>query len=366
MRALREDPDFDLDVWPEDFPPSREALLKRVEGVDGLVCLITDQIDGEVLAAAGAQLKVVSQMAVGVDNVDVAACSARGIPVGNTPGVLTETTADMAWALILASARRVVEAAEYVKAGEWKTWTPTQMAGIDVYGSTLGVIGFGAIGQAIARRAQGFGMRVLCWNRTPRPDEAAAVGAEQRPFDEVLSRSDFVVVSVALTDDTRGLINAAAFEQMHPGSILINTARGPIVDEEALVDALRRERIGGAGLDVTAAEPLSMDSALADNAQRRRAAAHRLGVDGNSEQDGRHRSSEPARRTRWPAVYRIQCRWRWVHNVRPQPRRLDRHRATNPATSGWRGRCGTRAGSCLVTSTSARPSVRRSTSTCDA
>ena len=260
--ALREDPDFDLDVWPEDFPPSREALLKRVEGVDGLVCLITDQIDGEVLAAAGAQLKVVSQMAVGVDNVDVAACSARGIPVGNTPGVLTETTADMAWALILASARRVVEAAEYVKAGEWKTWTPTQMAGIDVYGSTLGVIGFGAIGQAIARRAQGFGMRVLCWNRTPRPDEAAAVGAEQRPFDEVLSRSDFVVVSVALTDDTRGLINAAAFEQMHPGSILINTARGPIVDEEALVDALRRERIGGAGLDVTAAEPLSMDSPL--------------------------------------------------------------------------------------------------------
>ena len=260
--ALREDPDFDLDVWPEDFPPSREALLERVEGVDGLVCLITDQIDGEVLAAAGAQLKVVSQMAVGVDNVDVAACSARGIPVGNTPGVLTETTADMAWALILASARRVVEAAEYVKAGEWKTWTPTQMAGIDVYGSTLGVIGFGAIGQAIARRAQGFGMRVLCWNRTPRPDEAAAVGAEQRPFDEVLSRSDFVAVSVALTDDTRGLINAAAFEQMHPGSILINTARGPIVDEEALVDALRRERIGGAGLDVTAAEPLSMDSPL--------------------------------------------------------------------------------------------------------
>ena len=260
--ALRVDPDFDLDVWPDDFPPSREALLERVEGVDGLVCLITDQIDGAVLAAAGKQLKVVSQMAVGVDNVDVAGCSARGIPVGNTPGVLTETTADMAWALILASARRVVEAAEYVKAGEWTTWTPTQMAGIDVYGSTLGVIGFGAIGQAIARRAQGFGMRVLCWNRTPRPDEAAAVGAEQRPFDEVLARSDFVAVSVALTDETRGLINAAAFGQMHPRSILINTARGPIVDEEALVDALQQGRIGGAGLDVTAVEPLSMDSPL--------------------------------------------------------------------------------------------------------
>ena len=260
--ALRDDPGFDLEVWPEDVPPSREALLHGVAGVDGLVCLITDTVDEVVLDAAGAQLRVVSQMAVGVDNVDVAACSKRGIPVGNTPGVLTETTADMAWALILASARRVVEAAEYVKDGEWKTWTPTQMAGIDVHGATLGVIGFGAIGQAIARRAQGFGMRVLCWNRTPRTAEAAAVGAEQRPFDEVLSRSDFVSVSVALTDDTRGLMDAAAFEQMHPGSILINTARGPIVDEEALVDALRRGHLGGAGLDVTAVEPLSMDSPL--------------------------------------------------------------------------------------------------------
>ncbi len=260
--ALRDDSEFDLDVWPEDFPPPRQALLRRVKGSDALVCLITDQIDVEVLDAAGNQLKVVSQMAVGVDNVDVAACGERGIPVGNTPGVLTETTADMAWALILASARRVVEAAEYVKAGEWQTWTPTQMAGVDVHGATLGVIGFGAIGQAIARRAQGFGMRVLCWNRTPRPDQAAAVGAQQRPFDEVLSRSDFVAVSVALTNETRGLIDAAALAQMHPGSILINTARGPIVDEQALVDALQRGHLGGAGLDVTAVEPLSMDSPL--------------------------------------------------------------------------------------------------------
>lgn len=256
------DPAFNLDVWPEDFPPSRDALLKHVVGVDGLVCLITDAIDAEVLDAAGRQLKVVSQMAVGVDNVDVAACSARGIPVGNTPGVLTDTTADMAWALILASARRVVEAAEYVKEGQWKTWTPTQMAGIDVYGSTLGIIGFGAIGQAIARRAQGFGMRVLCWNRSPRPAEAAAVGAEQCEFDQVLSQADFVCVSIALTDDTRDLISAPAFQLMKPGAVLVNTARGPIVDERALVDALRDGQIGGAGLDVTAIEPLSMDSPL--------------------------------------------------------------------------------------------------------
>ncbi len=259
---LRQDPAFELDVWPIDFPPTRGELLQHVAGVDGLVCLITDKIDAAVLDAAGDQLKVVSQMAVGVDNVDVAACSARGIPVGNTPGVLTETTADMAWALILSSARRVVEAAEYVKAGQWQTWTPTQMAGVDVFGSTLGIVGFGAIGQAIARRARGFGMRLLCWNRTPRPEEAAAVGAEQCAFDDLLSQSDFVCVSIALTDDTRKLIDHRAFKLMQPGAILVNTARGPIVDEEALVDALRGGAIAGAGLDVTAVEPLSMESPL--------------------------------------------------------------------------------------------------------
>ena len=260
--GLLDDPAFDLDVWPDELPPPREALLQRIAGVDALVCMITDQIDAGVLDAAGEQLKVVSQMAVGVDNVDVAACAARGIPVGNTPGVLTETTADMAWALILASARRVVEAAEYVKAGNWKTWTPTQMAGIDVFGSTLGVIGFGAIGQAVARRAQGFGMRVLCWNRTPRPEAAAALGVQQRSFEDVLAESDVISINVALTDDTRGLIDADALERMRPGAILVNTSRGPIVDEEALVAALQAGRIGGAGLDVTAVEPLSMDSPL--------------------------------------------------------------------------------------------------------
>lgn len=197
-----------------------------------------------------------------MDNVDVTACAARGIPVGNTPGVLTETTADMAWALILSSARRVVEAAEYVKAGEWQTWTPTQMAGVDVFGSTLGIVGFGAIGQAVARRAQGFGMRVLCWNRTPRPEEASAVGAEQCSFEDVLSQSDFVCVSIALTDETRALIDADALRLMKPSAILVNTARGPIVDEQALAAALQAGEIGGAGLDVTAIEPLAMDSPL--------------------------------------------------------------------------------------------------------
>ncbi len=260
--GLVDDPAVRASVWPEDTPPPREALLERVSGVDGLLSLITDRIDAAVLDAAGAQLRVVSQMAVGVDNVDLAACAARGIVVGHTPGVLTETTADMAWALLLCSARRVVEAAAYVRRGEWNTWTPTQFAGMDVYGATLGVVGFGAIGQAVARRAQGFGMRVLYWNRSPREAEAGSLGAERCSFDDLLAESDFVSVNVALTDQTRGLIGAEALSRMRPSAILVNTARGPIVDESALVDALRSGQIAGAGLDVTEVEPLSLESPL--------------------------------------------------------------------------------------------------------
>ena len=260
--ALRADSEFELDIWPGDFPPPREDLLDRARGADGIICLITDQIDADVLAAAGAQLRVVSQMAVGVDNVDVAACTARGIPVGNTPGVLTETTADIAWALILASARRVVESAEFVKRGDWKTWGPLLMAGADVHGGTLGVVGFGAIGQAVARRAAGFGMRVLYWNRTPRPERAAELGAQLRGLDQLLEESDFVSLNVALTDDTHHLINADALAKMQPSAILINTARGPIVDEAALAEALRDGRIAGAGLDVTEVEPIDPASPL--------------------------------------------------------------------------------------------------------
>lgn len=260
--ALRSDPQFQLDIWPGDFPPPREDLLDRVRGADGILCLITDRIDADLLDAAGTQLRVVSQMAVGVDNVDVAACTARGIPVGNTPGVLTETTADIAWALILAAARRVVESAEFVKRGDWKTWGPLLMAGVDVHDRTLGVVGFGQIGQAVARRAQGFGMRTLYWNRTPRPERAAQLGAQLRSLDQLLAESDFVSLNVALTDDTHHLIDAAALATMQPGAILINTARGPIVDEAALADALRDGRIAGAGLDVTEVEPIDPASPL--------------------------------------------------------------------------------------------------------
>lgn len=260
--ALRSDPQFQLDIWPGDFPPPREDLLDRVRGADGLLCLITDRIDADLLDAAGTQLRVVSQMAVGVDNVDVDACTARGILVGNTPGALTETTADIAWALILAAARRVVESAEFVKRGDWKTWGPLLMAGVDVHDRTLGVVGFGQIGQAVARRAQGFGMRTLYWNRTPRPERAAQLGAQLRSLDQLLAESDFVSLNVALTDDTHHLIDAAALAAMQPGAILINTARGPIVDEAALADALRDGRIAGAGLDVTEVEPIDPASPL--------------------------------------------------------------------------------------------------------
>lgn len=260
--ALRAEPEFELDVWPGDFPPPREELLARVRGVDGIVCLITDRIDAEVLDAAGPQLRVVSQMAVGVDNVDVAACTERGIPVGNTPGVLTETTADIAWALILATARRVVESAEFVKRGDWQTWGPLLMAGVDVHDRTLGVVGFGAIGQAVARRAQGFGMRTLYWNRTPRPERAAELGAQLRGLDQLLAESDFVSLNVALTQDTHHLIDADALAKMQPSAILINTARGPVVDEAALAAALRDGQIAAAGLDVTEVEPIDPGSPL--------------------------------------------------------------------------------------------------------
>lgn len=260
--ALRDDPDFELDIWPGDFPPPREELLAHARGVDGIVCLITDRIDAEVLDAAGPQLRVVSQMAVGVDNVDVAACTERGIPVGNTPGVLTQTTADIAWALILATARRVVESAEFVKRGDWQTWGPLLMAGVDVHDRTLGIVGFGAIGQAVARRAQGFGMRTLYWNRTPRPERAAELGAQLRGLDQLLAESDFVSLNVALTEDTHHLIDAEALAKMQPSAILINTARGPVVDEQALTDALRDGQIAAAGLDVTEVEPIDPASPL--------------------------------------------------------------------------------------------------------
>jgi glyoxylate reductase len=253
----------DADVWPEELPPSRAELLRRVAGCDGILTLLTDQIDDELLDAAGPQLRVVSNYAVGHDNVDVAACARRGIAVGNTPGVLTETTADLAWALLMAAARRLPEADRYVRAGQWRTWGPLLLLGPDVHGATIGIVGFGRIGQAVARRAQGFGMEILYHDVHRPPDEITApLGATWVSLDDLLARSDFVSLHVNLTDETRHLINAYTLAAMKPTAVLVNTSRGPVIDQFALADALRDGVIWAAGLDVTDPEPIPMDDPL--------------------------------------------------------------------------------------------------------
>ena len=253
----------DLDLWDEELPPTRDALLGRVAGVDGLLALLTDRVDDELLDAAGPQLRVVSNFGVGYDNIDVPACTRRGIPVGNTPGVLTETTADLAWALMLAAARRVVEGDRSVRDGQWRTWGPLLLLGRDVHRSTLGIVGFGRIGQAVARRATGFGMRVLYHARHRVAEEVEQeTGATWLPLPELLAQSDFVSLNVSLTAETRHLIDAPALRSMKPTAILVNTARGPVVDTDALLDALRTGVIRAAALDVTDPEPLPADHPL--------------------------------------------------------------------------------------------------------
>jgi glyoxylate reductase len=251
------------DVWPDELPPPRHELLRRVAGIDGLLSLLTDRVDDELLDAAGPQLKVVSNFAVGFDNIDVPACTARGIPVGNTPGVLTETTADLAFALLMAAARRLAEGYDYVRDGQWKTWGPMLLLGQDVHGATLGIVGFGRIGREMARRAAGFSMRVLYYDVHPASAEDEAVlNARRVEMDELLSESDFISLHTNLTDETRQLINAAALRRMKPTAILVNTSRGPVVDHEALHAALREGQIAGAALDVTDPEPLPSDHPL--------------------------------------------------------------------------------------------------------
>jgi glyoxylate reductase len=253
----------DAEVWQDELPPPRDALLMSIDGCDGVLTLLTDRVDDEFLHRAGPQLKVVSNFAVGFDNIDVAACTKRGIAVGNTPGVLTETTADLAWALLMAAARRLPEADHYVRAGKWRTWGPMLLMGPDVHGATLGIIGFGRIGQAVARRARGFGMRILYHdpNRVS-PAVEAEYRAEYRTLEGILPESDFVSLHVNLSPQTKGLINAERLGWMKPTAILVNTSRGPVVDSMALVDALRDGVIAGAGLDVTDPEPLPPDHPL--------------------------------------------------------------------------------------------------------
>lgn len=247
----------DADVWPLDLPPARDELLRRAREVEGLLSLLTDSVDAELIGLAP-NLKVISNCAVGVDNVDLAAATHRGIPVGNTPDVLTDATADMAFALLLAAARRIVEGVAYVRAGKWKTWNLQLLLGADLGGATLGIIGFGRIGKAVARRAQGFGLRIVYSD----PMTSPALGAELTDLESLLSESDFVSLHVPLTSKTRHMINASTLAKMKPNAILINTSRGPVIDHAALREALQEGRIGAAALDVTEPEPLEPDDPL--------------------------------------------------------------------------------------------------------
>ncbi len=251
----------EMRLWEDELPPSPAQLADLLHGCDGAITLLTDRIDGAVLDREP-QLRVVSNFAVGYDNVDVPAATARNVAVCNTPGVLTDATADAAWALLMAAARRIVEGVDYVRAGKWRTWGPTLLLGQDIAGATLGIVGFGRIGREVAKRARGFDMNVLAYDAYR--DEAAerALGVTYRPLDDLLRESDFVTLHVALTPETTRLIGERELRLMKPTAVLVNAARGPVVDTDALVAALRDGVIFAAGLDVTDPEPLPADHPL--------------------------------------------------------------------------------------------------------
>lgn len=251
----------DLWVWPRDEIIPRNRLLEEVGDAAAVYSMLTETIDGEFLDAAP-MLAVVSNMAVGVDNIDLVECTRRGIAVGHTPDVLTETTADTAFGLLLAAARRFGEGIEYVRDGSWTTWDPELLLGADVHSSTLGIVGLGRIGRAVAQRAVGFGMRVLYHSRDRKPDDEAALGLLFRDFGDLLAESDHVIVCTALTPQTHHLIDARALRLMKPTATLVNVSRGATVDSDALVDALREGEIASAGLDVTEPEPIPADHPL--------------------------------------------------------------------------------------------------------
>ncbi|MEM3590977.1 MAG: glyoxylate reductase [Candidatus Bathyarchaeia archaeon] len=253
---------FDAEVWPEYGPPPKQIIVEKVRDVDALVTLLSDKIDAEVFNAAS-KLKIIAQMAVGFDNIDVEEATRRGIYVTNTPGVLTETTADFAWALLMAIARRVVEADRYVREGEWKVgWHPSMLLGRDIYGATLGLIGAGRIGSAVARRAKCFNMKILYYDVVRNPQIEKEAGAVFVPLDTLLRESDFISIHVPLTKETYHLIDAEKLKLVKKTAYLINTSRGPVVNEKALYEALKEGRLAGAALDVFEQEPLPADSPL--------------------------------------------------------------------------------------------------------
>jgi glyoxylate reductase len=246
----------EVEYWAKPERPPRPDLLQRVKDKEGLVCLLTEKVNEELLAVA-ARLRIAANVAVGFDNIDVAACTKRGVVATNTPGVLDETTADFAWTLMMAVARRLGEGEALARSGNWRGWDLDQLVGTDVWGKTLGLVGFGRIGRAVARRASGFQMKVIYADALRAPEEVEKeLKAEFRDMNSLLAEADFVSVHVPLLPETRGLLNATAFTRMKPTAFLINTSRGPVVDETALVAALEAGRIAGAGLDVYEKEPL--------------------------------------------------------------------------------------------------------------
>ncbi|MDQ4126607.1 MAG: D-glycerate dehydrogenase, partial [Actinomycetota bacterium] len=236
-------------------PLGRDDLLEAARGAEGVLSTVTEKIDAEFMDSAGDGLKVVANMAVGYDNVDVGAANERGVIVTNTPGVLDETTADVAFMLLLAAARRLGEAERVLRAGRWEWWGPKLFMGPDVWGKRLGIVGLGRIGQAVARRARGFGMEILYHNRSRKREAEEELGARYLDLDELLETADFVTIHTPLTDETHHLIGAPELERMKPRAVLVNTSRGPVVDEGALADALADGRIFAAGLDVYEEEP---------------------------------------------------------------------------------------------------------------
>ncbi|AQS59590.1 2-hydroxyacid dehydrogenase [Desulforamulus ferrireducens] len=252
----------EVKVWDEeDVPVPYEVLEQEITEVDGLYSLLTDRIDAALLAKAQ-KLKVVSNMAVGFNNIDLAAATQRGIMVTNTPGVLTETTADLTFALLLATARRLVESVDFLRQGKWKTWSPMLLTGQDVYGATLGIIGMGRIGEGVAKRAKGFDMRVLYYNRRRKPEVEKELGVTYVDMDTLLKESDFVCIMTPYTPETHNLIGARELSLMKKTAVLINTARGGIVNEAALYQALQKGEIWAAGLDVFEQEPVALDHPL--------------------------------------------------------------------------------------------------------
>ncbi len=254
-------------VWNNEMPPSDKALRLGLADADAVLSMLTEKIDASVIAHAP-RLRVISNLAVGVDNIDLEAATRAGVAVGHTPGVLTEATADLSFGLMMATARRIAEADRYVRAGRWRTWGPMTMLGRDIYGGTLGIIGWGAIGQAMARRASGFGMRVLYLEhrsrRKSRPEAGARAlaSAHRVTLPRLLAESDFISLHAPLTPETYHMLGRREFAQMKPGAILINTARGAVVDQDALVRALKSGNLAGAGLDVTDPEPIARSDAL--------------------------------------------------------------------------------------------------------